>query len=218
MRAPRRSGELPSPDIPECGRMQSGLGQVLGAVTVGWAVTSSVVSTSFISCPGWSTSGIRPFRRTHLTGMFPQLPGQSGYGKRLRAAGPLIAAVITELARDVDSWHDLLRLVDSTPLPCAASRETVKRSDLAGHAGYGRCPSHSRYFWGFRLYLICTGEGMPIIWGLANPKIGEREVTQALLEHDSQLVRTGQVILGDKGFAGREFEAFIHDELGAHLV
>ena len=158
------------------------------------------------------------YARAHLTGMFPHLPGQSGYGKRLRDAGPLIAAVITELARDTDSWHDLLRLVDSTPLPCAASRETVKRSDLAGHAGYGFCASHSRYFWGFRLYLICTAEGMPIIWGLANPKLGEREVTQALLEHDHHLVRAGQVILGDKGFAGREFEAFVHDQLGAHLI
>lgn len=158
------------------------------------------------------------YDRANLAGMFPHIPGQSGYGKRLRAAGGLIAAVITELARDTDSWHDLLRLVDSTPLPCAASRETVKRSDLAGHAGYGRCPSHSRYFWGFRLYLICTAEGMPIIWGLANPKIGEREVAQALLEHDHQLVRAGQVILGDKGFAGRDFEAFIREELGAHLV
>jgi hypothetical protein len=78
--------------------------------------------------------------------MFPQLPGQSGYGKQLRAAGPLIAAVITEPARDTDSWHDLLRLVDSTPLPCAASRETLKRSELAGHAGYGFCASHSRNF------------------------------------------------------------------------
>lgn len=110
------------------------------------------------------------YARSHLTSMFPRLPGQSGYGKRLRAAGPLIGAVITELARDVDSWHDLLRLVDSTPLPCAASRETVKRSDLAGHAGYGFCASHSRYFWGFRLYLICTAEGMPIIWGWPTPR------------------------------------------------
>jgi len=158
------------------------------------------------------------YARTHLVGMFPRLPGQSGFGKRLRAAGPLIAAVITELASDVDSWHDLLRLVDSTPLPCAASRETVKRSDLAGHAGYGYCASHSRYFWGFRLYLICTAEGMPIIWGLANPKLGEREVTQALLEAEHHLIRDGQVILGDKGFAGREFEAFLQDRLGAHFV
>jgi hypothetical protein len=158
------------------------------------------------------------YAHAHLAGMFPRLPGQSGYGKRLRGLGGLLAAVITELARDTASWHDLLRLADSTPLPCAASRETVKRSDLAGHAGYGYCASHSRFFWGFRLYLITTPEGMPVIWGLAHPGLGEREVTQALLERDHHLVRAGQIILGDKGFAGRDFEAFISHDLQAHLV
>lgn len=157
------------------------------------------------------------FASNRLAGLFPYLPGQSGYGKRLRSLGGLLAAVITELARHTPSWHDDLRLLDSTPLPCAASRETVKRSDLTGHAGYGYCASHSRFFWGFRLYLITTAEGMPIIWGLANPKIGEREVTQALLEHDHHLITSRQLIVADKGFAGREFEASITD-LGAHLI
>ena len=55
--------------------------------------------------------------RAHVGGLFPALPGQSGYGKRLRAQAGLLAAVITELARDTPSWHDLLRLVDSTPRP-----------------------------------------------------------------------------------------------------
>jgi len=160
------------------------------------------------------------YARSHLLDVFPHLPGQSGFSKRLRAAGPLISAVITELARATPSWDEHLRMLDSTPLPCAASRETVKRSDLAGDAGYGYCASHSRFFWGFRLYLISTPEGMPVLWGLANPKLGEREVTQALLEADTehQLIRAGDVILGDKGFAGAEFEAFLRDELGAHLV
>jgi hypothetical protein len=31
--------------------------------------------------------------------------------------------------------------------------------------------------------MVCTGDGMPIMWCLANPKIGEREVVAALLEH-----------------------------------
>ncbi len=59
---------------------------------------------------------------------------------------------------------------------------------------------------------------MPVIWGLAHPGIGEREVTRALLEADHDLVRAGQVILGDKGFAGRDFENFITSQLGAHLI
>ncbi|MBD3011270.1 IS982 family transposase [Streptomyces sp. 5-10] len=158
------------------------------------------------------------FAHARLGHLFRYLPQQSAYNKRLNAAGPLISTVIEALARQVPSWHDDLRLIDSTPLPCAASRETVKRSDLAGHAGYGYCRSHSRFFWGFRLYLLTTAEGMPISWCLAHPKLGEREVMCALLERDHYLVRAGQVILADKGFAGREFEAFLTERLGVHLV
>ena len=55
---------------------------------------------------------------------------------------------------------------------------------------------------------------MPIIWGLAHPGLGEREVTQALLERDHHLIRAGQVILGDKGFAGRDFESLHHRRPG----
>jgi uncharacterized membrane protein len=62
------------------------------------------------------------------------------------------------------------------------------------------------------LYLISAPAGMPVIWGQANLKTGAREATQALLEHDHQLIREGQVILCDKGFAGREFEAFITED------
>lgn len=91
------------------------------------------------------------YAHKHLAGMFPNLPGQSGFGKRLRNQAGLVSAVITALARDIPSWTEDLRLLDSTPLPCGQSRETVKRSDLSGQAGYGYCASHSRYFWGFRL-------------------------------------------------------------------
>jgi hypothetical protein len=126
--------------------------------------------------------------------------------------------VIRVLAADTDLWTDPVWLVDSTPVECARSRPTAQRSNLAGHAGYGYCASHSRWFWGFRLYLICTPEGMPIIWGLASPKIGEREVVAALLAHDHDLVRAGQVLLADKNFVGRQFEARMQEQFGVHLI
>lgn len=138
------------------------------------------------------------FAHARLGHLFRYLSQQSAYNKRLNAAGPLISHVIEALARQVPTWHDSLRLIDSTPLPCAASRETVKRSGLAGHAGYGYCRSHSRFFWGFPLYLVTTAEGMPVTWCLANPKPEEREVIAALLERDYHLIRAGQVILADR--------------------
>jgi hypothetical protein len=80
---------------------------------------------------------------------------------------------------------------------------------MAGWANYGYCASHSRWFWGLRLYLICTPAGMPILWALAGPKIGEREVLTAMLDVEPQLAagRPGLTLITDKGFAGRETEA-----------
>jgi hypothetical protein len=149
--------------------------------------------------------------------MFPYLPGQSGYHKRLKNAEPLLCQAILALAAACPSWFDDLWMTDATPVPCGASRETVKRSDLAGHAGYGYCASHSRYYWGLKLYLVCAGDGMPIMWCLANPKIGEREVLAALLEHNRHLIRAGQVLLADKGFAGKQFKQ-LTAQMGIRLL
>ena len=157
------------------------------------------------------------YARKNLRHLFPYLPEQSGYNKRLRNAGPLISRMIRALAQHTPTAAPILRLIDSTPVPCGASRETAKRSDLAGEAGYGYCASHSRYFWGMRLYLVATVEGMPVMWCLAHPKLDEREVIAAVLEVDHHLVVDGQVILADKGFAGRDFEAVL-DQLRVHLV
>src|SRR5215211_1637157 len=111
----------------------------------------------------------------------------------------LVAVALGDLAARAPSWWDELRLVDSTPVPCAASRQTVRRSALAGHAGYGYCKSHHRYFWGFRLYVLATPDGVPVAWCLATPKLGEREVVAAMLNHERARLRPGLLILGDKG-------------------
>ena len=149
--------------------------------------------------------------------MFPTMLTQSGYHRRLKNAQPLLCKAILTLAACCPSWFDDLWMTDATPLPCGMSRETVKRSDLAGHAGYGYCASHSRWYWGLKLYLVCSGDGMPIMWCLANPKLGERQVLAALLEHNHHLIRTGQVLLADKGFAGKDFKQ-ITDAMGLCLL
>jgi hypothetical protein len=154
------------------------------------------------------------YANKHLTGMFPYLPRRAGYNKRLRSALPLVKRLIRELAMDSDFWFDNHWITDSTPVPCGMSRPTVQRSNLAGWAGYGYCASHSRFFWGLRLYLVCTPTGMPIMWALANPKIGEREVLAAMLEVDADLVaaREGIVLISDKGFASKPFEKALAEQ------
>ena len=146
--------------------------------------------------------------------LFPYIPGQSGFNKRLRALAPQLVQAITLLARLSPSFCDRLRLLDSTPVPCAASRETVRRSALAGHGGYGYCRSHSRWFWGFRLYLLCSPDGLPVGFELAPANAPERVVAAELLE---RVLEPGQVVIGDKGFAGAEFEQHVA-ALGGKLL
>jgi len=146
--------------------------------------------------------------------LFPYIPGQSGFNKRLRALAPQLLEAITLLARLSPSFWDRLRLLDSTPVPCAASRETVRRSALAGLGGYGYCRSHSRWFWGFRLYLLCAPDGLPVGFELAPANAPERIVAAELLE---RVLRPGQTVIADKGFAGAEFEQLV-DALGGRLL
>src|ERR1017187_7248200 len=137
------------------------------------------------------------FAICHLRGCFPYLPGQPGYHKRLRAALPLARQVIRELAADSDFWSDTVWIADSTPVECGRSRPTARRSDMAGWASYGYCASHSRWFWGLRLYLICTPAGMPFWGAWADPGIGEREFLVAMpdVEPGRAASRPGLVLI-----------------------
>lgn len=145
--------------------------------------------------------------RYRLGHLFPYLPKQPGYNKRVRSLASRIAGCITHLAAVSPSFGDNLRLLDSTPVPCGQSRETVKRSDLAGSCGYGYCASHSRHFWGYRLYLLCSPDGMPVRFELFAANLGEREAARQMLDG---LDLAGYTVLADKGFSGQEFEQFIH--------
>jgi hypothetical protein len=154
--------------------------------------------------------------REHLRHLFPYLPQQSGYNKRLRRLPAAMSWLISVLARDTSLWNDDVWVVDSTPVECGRSRETARRSELAGWAEYGYCASHSRYFWGLRLHMLATLHGLPVGFALTSAKADERQVLLDILA-DPQLTsgRGGQTIIGDKNYFGAGFEA---DLAGAGLT
>lgn len=62
------------------------------------------------------------FCHGRLGGMFPYLPHQPGYHKRLAAAGPLLATALTRLAAQVPR----------PPIPCACSTRPRYRAGRRG--------------------------------------------------------------------------------------
>ena len=150
------------------------------------------------------------FAKTHLRPWFPYVPNRDGFNKRLRRSADTIARVVGALARECVSWHDDVWLVDSTPVECGTSRETAKRSGLAGWAEYGWCASHSRWFWGLRLHLIATPAGLPVCFALAGAKADEREVCADMIDR-AGLAQPGQTLIADKGYRSEDFETGLND-------
>jgi len=118
----------------------------------------------------------------------------------------VLDVLIHHLAADTSVFTDDVLVVDSTPVECARSRETVKRSALAGWAEYGYCASHSRYFWGLRLHLVATVHGLPIGYALTGAKADERSVLTELIATDPALAG-GRTVIADKNYYGRDFES-----------
>lgn len=143
--------------------------------------------------------------------LFPTLTQRSGFFKRRDRLADTIEWLIGIFASHSPGWSDDLLLVDSTPVECARSRETVKRGGqhslggaLADAADYGYCASHSRFFYGMRLHVLCAPDGTPRALELTSPKANERDVALKMLE---RVNRDGHLtLIGDKGYAGRDFQ------------
>jgi hypothetical protein len=174
------------------------------------------------------------YAHAHLGHLFHYLPGQPGYNRRLRAAAALITTLIRLLAADTSLWSDDVWVADSTPVECGRSRDTARRSDLAGWAEYGYCASHSRYFWGLRLHLVATLGGLPVAFALTGAKADERQTLLGMLAADPALAadRPGQTLIADRQYYGTQFETALaarqlrllrparkgeHERAGAHL-
>jgi Transposase DDE domain len=146
--------------------------------------------------------------------LFPRLPERTAYHKRRLRLSAQIEALIAHFARQSPGFYDDLLLVDSTPVECARSRETVKRGGdssltdaLANAADYGYCASHSRYFWGFRLHALFAPDGTPRALALTSPKVDEKLVCLQMVARCERAPGQMLFLIGDKNFRGRDFES-----------
>jgi hypothetical protein len=100
---------------------------------------------------------------------------------------------------------DPVWLVDSLPIDaCQFARATFCRR-FAGQADYGYCHLRKRTFYGFRLHLRCTRDGVILGYQLAPARAGEKAVLPELG------LPPGSVGIGDRGYWSPE----LRDRLAA---
>lgn len=145
--------------------------------------------------------------------LFPTIPARDAFHKRRLRLSRQIEALIAHFARQSPGFFDDLLLVDSTPVECSRSRETVKRGGasslpeaLTDAADYGYCASHSRYFFGFRLHALFASDGTPRALALTSPKIDEKLVCLQMVARCERQPGQALILIGDKNFRGKDFE------------
>ena len=141
--------------------------------------------------------------RWRLGHWFPNLPAQSTYNERCRCLTPKLVTLWRAISAELPGFTDQLSLIDTTPLPCGQSVQTVNRSELAPWCGFGYSAAHSRWYWGMKLVLWCGPDGCVRDFDLVPANTPEREATLPLLQRQPI---DGQLVIADKGFAGAEFE------------
>src|SRR3954453_17188451 len=114
--------------------------------------------------------------RRQLGHLFPQLPSQDALHKRRSRLLETIEWLTAVFAAQSPGYADDLVLLDSTPVEGGRSLETPRRSQLSDCCGYGYSRSHSRWFWGVRLHLLCALDGTPRAAALVAADRPEREV------------------------------------------
>ena len=136
-----------------------------------------------------------------LPGLFPDLPDQTQYNRRLRRLTPHLTTVQLMLAELVAEGQ--IRLADGTLIACANYPGCASKSQFAGHASFGYCPSKSQFVWGMRLVLLADRKGVPVGYDLTGPKTGQERDTVL----DLATAHAGSTLLADGGFWGREYHA-----------
>jgi Transposase DDE domain len=106
-----------------------------------------------------------------------------------------------------------IRLVDGTLIACANYPGCASRSQFAGHASCGYCPSKSLFVWGMRLVLIADLKGTPVGYDLVGLKTGqERESAWELA-----CAHPDSLLFADKGFWGAEYQRTL-DLIDVHII
>lgn len=174
-------------------------------------VITLMLAEDFIPYPG-EKQFLGYIRANHL-GMFPNLVDQSQFNRRARGLRLLVEALRREWLVELGIEHSSHFLLDTKPVPVVGYKRSKKRSDFAGSAAYGYCSSRELHYYGYKLVMVTTLDGLPVLYELVPANIEERQAAETVLSR----LANGQV-LGDKGFLGEEWQAQIMLQTGNRVI
>ena len=88
-------------------------------------------------------------------------------------------------------------ILETKPIPVVGYTRSKGRSDFSGSATYGYCASRKLAYFGDKLVMLTTLDGIPVTYDLVPAHTDERAAADAILDQV-----TNADIWADKGFLG----------------
>jgi hypothetical protein len=168
---------------------------------------SLMLAQDFIPYPG-ETQYVGYIRANHLS-LFPQLVDQSQFNRRARNLRWLVEKLRESWLGQLHVTAPRQLLLDTKPIPVMGYKRTKSHSEFAGQAAYGHCAARNLNYFGYKLVLLSTLEGIPVVYDVVPANLDERAAAEAVL----QRVRDCDVF-GDKGFIGEDWQATLRSRTG----
>lgn len=149
------------------------------------------------------------FLRANYLSLFPKLLDQSQFNRRARRLEGLLEELRRFWVKELGAMFERTLLLDTKPVPVVGYKRSKRQSDFTGSASYGHCASRALNYFGYKLVVVSTLAGVPLVYALVPAHTDEREAAEAVLYS----VR-GCDILADKGFIGGDWQADIYRTTG----
>ena len=151
-------------------------------------------------------------RANHGT-LFPLLPDQSQFNRRSRNLRHLLEVLRRYWLSELGAFEAKYYLLDTKPIPVVGYKRKKSNSDFAGEADYGYCSSRHLHYWDYKLVMLTTLDGLPIMYDVVSANTDKRKAAETVIPY----VRNATII-GDKGFIGTEWQAQIQQQTGNRIV
>ena len=122
------------------------------------------------------------FIRANYRREFPQLVDQSQYHRRVRSLCYLVEQMRCDWLNELGVANPKQLLVDTKPVPVVGYKRGKSHSDFSGSAGYGHCAARKVNYFGYKLVMLTTLEGMPVIYALVSANTDERDAAEVVLQ------------------------------------
>lgn len=141
--------------------------------------------------------------------LFPKLLDQSQFNRRARGLRYLVEALRRSWLLQLGVTQATTYLLDTKPIPVLGYKRSKRRSDFLGSADYGYCASRNLHYFGYKLVMITTLDGIPVIYDLVPANTEERQAAEAVLDRIAHVD-----LIGDKGFLGVEWQDQMAEQTG----